>query len=125
MLNVKKIGLPFRYYEYIGNDKTGSILALEKLVGKDDANDAFYLGMQLIFSSSQQEALQWLQMASDHGISNASYVLSMIYSFGPKIGVVNKRNNDKLFFYIERAVKQDPENSGALNYLGMTRMEEF
>lgn len=107
-----KIELPFEYYKFDDTeDKTPAICSLGSLVGKNDAAGAFFLGLQLVFSSSPKEALPWLEKASDLGVSDASYVLSMVYSFGSKIGVVKKRNNAKLVFYIQRAIEQNPENS--------------
>ena len=119
--------LPVYVTKYIVGSKqtTEKIKAMEALVGKDDGEEALFLGLQLLFSADESESLEWLEMASDLGISAASYALAMGYSFGSSVGIVKKRDNQKLKFYLDRALEQNPDNAGALNFLGMMRMEDF
>ena len=123
----RKLQLPTYVYNHLSdsNQKTEQIKAMEALIGNDDAEEAFFLGLQLLFTPAESEARKWLEMASDLGKSDASYALAMGYSFGSNVGIVKKRDNQKLRFYLDRALEQNPDNAGALNFLGMMRMDGF
>ena len=123
----RRLELPVRLYSGIegSKEKSEQIKALATLIGKTDADEAFFLGLQLLFSLDESESGKWLEMASDLGKSDASYALAMGYGFGSEVGICKKRDNKKLFFYLDRALTQNPDNAGALNFLGMMRMGEF
>lgn len=123
----RNLKLPVYFNKYmVGSQQaTEKIKAMEALIGKEDAEEAYFLGLQFLFSAEESESLKWLEMASDLGISDASYALAMGYSFGSNVGIVKKRDNQKLRFYLDRALEQNPDNAGALNFLGMMRMDDF
>lgn len=122
-----RLELPVKLYRGIvgSQEKSEQIKSLATLIGKTDADEAFFLGLQLLFSLDESESLKWLEMASDLGKSDASYALAMGYSFGSGVGIVKKSDDKKLKLYLDLALAQNPDNAGALNFLGMMRMGEF
>ena len=121
-----EIGLPDnRFDRKEAYKKTSGIKSLGSLIGTNDANAAFFLGMQLVLAGCPKNALPWLKMASDLGVSDASNLLAIAYlrKQVERCSEIIRQKN--CVFYINRAIEQNPENQRALFTMGLVKMSNF
>ena len=127
----KSIGRKKKEKKYIPSSKLGKHLSESEIMelitpvmnlALRDPLETFYVGMELhsiknhYDNKLKEQSLKLIIKASEGGISNASYILSLFYGYGAELGMV-RRNGKKHVYYLNLAYEQDHDNVYALNLL--------
>ncbi len=117
-------------FKKIESSNPRTYLALKDVIGEmenlgkqGDPVASYYVGLRYMYlfenTGVRGEGIPWLEKASEAGISDASYVLALIYFRGSTLRTGKRKNTSKAVSFVQLSVEQDPDNAMALNILGL------
>ena len=117
-------------FKKIESSNPRTYLALKDVIGEmenlgkqGDPVASYYVGLRYMYlyenTGVRGEGIPWLERASEAGISDASYVLALIFLMGSTLRTGKRKNISKAVSFVQLSVEQDPDNAMALNILGM------